>query len=129
MAWLTNLLPMVIFAILVLVIYNLIKPYLLSKVKINKWVLLGIAILSLFLPNVIMAAANINPQNNQFLIWIPSGVFIIFFLWFMDISGFGAKRNRNNTTTTTSYNNKNNKKDVVIRPKAKPNRVKNKEQE
>jgi len=128
MAWVKTLLPMVVFAIVILVIYNLIKPYLLSKVKINKWVLLGIALLSLFLPNIIMAASGIDVQKYQFLVWIPSGVFIIFFLWFMDISGFGAKRNRTNTTTTTSYSKKNNKKDVVIRPKAKPNRVKNKEE-
>jgi hypothetical protein len=45
------------------------------------------------------------------------------FLWFMDISGFNKRRER---SSTSSYSKKDNKKDVVIRPKAKPNRIKNK---
>jgi hypothetical protein len=123
MTWLKTLLPMVLFAVVILVIYNVAKPYLLSKIKINKWIVLVLAILSLFLPNIIMAQSGINPQSNQFLVWVPSGFFILFFLWFMDISGFGRKGVKNNTT---SFDKKNNKKDVVIKPKAKPNRVKNK---
>lgn len=123
MTWLKTLLPMVLFAVVILVIYNVAKPYLLSKIKINKWIVLVLAILSLFLPNIIMAQSGINPKSNQFLVWIPSGFFILFFLWFMDISGFGNKGFRNNTS---SVDKKNNKKDVIIKPKAKPNRVKNK---
>lgn len=123
MTWLKTLLPMVLFAVVILVIYNVAKPYLLSKIKINKWIVLVLAILSLFLPNIIMAQSGINPQSNKFLVWVPSGFFILFFLWFMDISGFGNKGFKNNTA---SFDKKNNKKDVVIKPKAKPNRVKNK---
>lgn len=123
MTWVKTFLPMIIFAIIILVVYNFIKPYLLSKVKINKWIVLVIAFLALVLPNIIMSSAGINPNSSQFLVWIPSGIFILFFLWFMDLSGFGGKRNN----TTSSFGKKGNKKDVVIKPKAKPNRVKNKD--
>lgn len=116
--WGKLLLEMTLFAVVILVVYNVLKVYVLSKIHINKWIIFGIAIVVLIVPSLL----RINTQNP---IWLygPSGIFIVMFLWFMDISGFNKRRER---ASTTSYSKRDNKKDVVIRPKAKPNRVKNK---
>ena len=131
---LKSILSIVAFSVVVLVVYNLLKSYVLHKVNVNKWIIL-VAAMVLFIvpvliwPNMPKAIAN----------YVIPAAFVILFLWFLDLSGFMKKRNlskANSKTTskTTSKPNivranvkKDKKKDVVIRPKAKPNRVKNNE--
>jgi hypothetical protein len=57
--------------------------------------------------------------------YVIPGAFVILFLWFMDLMGFMKNRNVSKTNTTSSNGKKDKKNDVVMRPKAKPNRVKN----
>jgi hypothetical protein len=106
MAWWQLILAVTAFAILMLLIYNLLNVFVLSKLKINKWVVLGAAVLVFFLPVFL----GVNLQG-RFIVPVQSGIFVILFLWFMDLSGFNR--------------NKSNKADkLIIKPKAKPNRVK-----
>lgn len=122
MTWPKIILEMLLFAIGILVVYNGLKFFFLDKIKVNKWIIFGAAIIVLIVPSLL--GAN---QKNIFWLYGPSGLFMILFLWFVDLSGWNKKRGKStNTTSTTNYNRKNNKKDVVIKPKAKPNRVKNK---
>jgi len=102
------------FAIVVIIIYNLASKYVLSKIKINKWILLTISVLVFIL-------SSVYPLPG---IWsfLPSGIFVILLLWFFDLQGWGA-RNRMEKRMEKKYAKKN---DVIIKPKAKPNRVKNK---
>ena len=102
------------FAIVVIIIYNLASKYVLPKVKINKWILLTVAILVFVLGSLYPLPA----------IWnlLPSGVFVILLLWFFDLQGWGA-RNRMEKRMEKKFAKKN---AVIMKPKAKPNRVKNK---
>lgn len=100
------------FAIVVIVLYNLARKYVLSKIKVNKWVVLSIAVL-VFLSPILLSGVI---PNTGIWTFVPSGIFVILLLWFMDLSGWGAAKYRKNLEK---------KNDVVIKPKAKPNRVKN----
>ena len=59
--------------------------------------------------------------------YVIPGIFVMFALWFMDLSGFMKKRNISNSKTNYTNTNykKDKKNDIVMRPKAKPNRAKN----
>mgnify|MGYP000275880438 CR=1 FL=1 len=84
--------------------YILCKKYVFSKVRINKWIPLAIAIV-LFVAQIFLGAI----MNKYFTIGI-SIFAVIFFLWFMDIMQTGGPKKK--------------EKPIVIKPKAKPNRVK-----
>lgn len=88
---------------IILVANFVCKKYVFSKLHVNKWIPLVIAIV-LF---VIQAfAGTINT-------YVSSGISILavlFFLWFMDITQTGGPKKKD--------------KQIVIKPKAKPNRIK-----
>ncbi|MCM8711127.1 hypothetical protein M2651_08810 [Clostridium sp. SYSU_GA19001] len=128
MNWIKLILQFVAFAVIILVVYNILKYYLLSKIKINKWIVFAIAFVIFIISNFLGAFLNIDVQNNPVWIYGSSGIFIIFFLWFVDLSGWNNKtrKNASASSTYTGYGKKDKKKDIVIKPKAKPNRVKNK---
>lgn len=121
---LITILSIVAFSIIVLVIYNVLKAYVLEKVKVNKWAVLALAVVLFIVPMVIWP--NMPKYVSNYII---PGIFVVLFLWFMDLSGFMKNKNtskQNSKTNITSSNSKKDKKkEVVIRPKAKPNRVKN----
>lgn len=122
-SWGKLILEMLVFAIVILVVYNALKYYLFNKIKVNKWIILVAAFVVLLVPNFL--GAN---QKNPFWVYGPSGLFILLFLWFVDLNGWNrGNAKKSGTTSTTSFGKKSNKKDVIIRPKAKPNRVKKKE--
>jgi hypothetical protein len=118
---LITILSIVAFSVIVLVLYNILKAYVLFKVKVNKWIVLVSAMILFIVPMIIWP--NMPTFVSKYII---PGVFVFLLLWFMDLSGFMKNRNVPKSNSTTSVNTKkDNKKDVVIRPKAKPNRVKN----
>lgn len=118
----------ILFIILVaigsIIVYNLLNKYLLSKIKINKWVVLVLSIVMFFLANAF--GTKMPPALTITL----NGVFLILTLWFVDLLGLYKRREVQETTSSSSGNIKRiqvktkKKKDDVIRPKAKPNRVK-----
>jgi len=122
---LITILSIVAFSIVVLVLYNVLKSYVLYKVKISKWLVLASAVTIFIVPMLIWPTMPKLVAN-----YVIPGIFVILFLWFMDLSGFMKNRNSSKTNSkrpgVTTINGKKDKKDdVVIRPKAKPNRVKN----
>lgn len=101
------------FAIITLVIYYALKAYVLPKIKVNKWVLLGISIATLIIPGFV----QVNLPYNLW-VYISSGLFVILFLWFLDVSGYSQRFEKKRVNKISK------KDDIIIRPKAKPNRVK-----
>ena len=115
-SWLTVVFQILFFVIIFLVVYNQLKIHVLSKLHPNKWIILVIALISFFVPT--MTATYFKYTLNG-TVWqyVQSAVFIIFFLWFIDLRS-GAIYNSSNKGTINKKNN------IVIKPKAKPNRVK-----
>lgn len=57
--------------------------------------------------------------------YLIPGIFVILVIWFMDLSGFlNHYEKQPKQSNYYKYNGKKGSKDVVIKPKAKPNRVK-----
>ncbi|WP_251862485.1 hypothetical protein [Clostridium sp. Marseille-Q2269] len=107
--WLKFILQVIFFSVVVIIGYTALKIYVLDKVKINKWIVLGLSVFALFLP--VLLKVNINGTVWQY---VQSAAVIILTLWFLDLIGLGGGRRP-----------KKKKDDMVIRPKAKPNRAKN----
>ena len=109
----------ILFSIVVLGIYALLKKILFDKIKINKWIVLIMAVIVFIVPPLVFPTLPLIVTN-----YIIPGVFVILFLWFWDLCGFMSRAK--NKVAKASYNTpKSKKNDIVIRPKAKPNRIKN----
>lgn len=106
--WLKFILQVLVFSIIVIVGYTALRMFVLDKIKINKWIVLAMSMLVLLFP--VLIKVNINGTIWQY---VQSSIVIILTLWFIDLMGFNAAKPRSS------------KNDVVIRPKPKPNRVKN----
>lgn len=113
-----------IYAIVIYTVYSLLRKFVLNKIKIkiNRWIVLVIALVVFIVPPIIFPNMPVIIANYG-----VSGVVVILFLWFMDLSGFMKKSE--SKAVKASYSKpinrpKNKKDDIVIRPKAKPNRVK-----
>jgi hypothetical protein len=112
-AWLVSLLQILVFTVVILVVYNLLKVYLLSKIKVKKWIVLTAGLVVFIIPVFITGIMKIK-LNAAVLNYVQMPLFVFFFLWYMDLSGIGASRGMKS----------NKKDDIKIKPKAKPNRVK-----
>ena len=107
MSFLTTIISFVVMLAIIVGMYLLCKKFVFGKVRISKWIPLSIAII-LFATQFI-AQMFLGPINN----YISTGLSIfavLFFLWFMDIMQTGGPKKK--------------EKQIVIKPKAKPNRVK-----
>ena len=98
------------FVILLAITFGILflgRKYVFSKVRINKFVPLGISIVlflvQLFLPKIM-------PEQNMVVSMVLTIVTVTFFLWFLEIQTTGGPKKK--------------EKQIEIRPKAKPNRVK-----
>lgn len=94
--------------------YNYLNKHLFSKLKVNKWLILAIGVFVYFIPTILISF-GINIVNT-YISYIFSIIFAIFLLWFFELMGW-TKRN--------NYEKADKKNDITIKPKAKPNRVKN----
>ncbi len=90
-----------------LLLYWLCGKYIFKKVRVNKWVPLAVAIALFLIQMFLTTTQRVVPV--QMLLSVLS---VLFFLWFMDILQTGGP--------------KKSEKKIVIKPKAKPNRVKHK---
>lgn len=98
------------FLVLLVAVFGIMyfgNKYVFSKVRINKYIPLGIAI-ALFILQIFMPV--ILGKNIMWVTFILTILTITFFLWFMDIVTTGGPKKK--------------VKKIEIRPKAKPNRVK-----
>ena len=98
------------FLVLLVAVFGIMyfgNKYVFSKVRINKYIPLGIAI-ALFILQIFMPV--ILGKNIMWVTFILTILTVTFFLWFMDIVTTGGHKKK--------------EKKIEIRPKAKPNRVK-----
>lgn len=111
-----------LFSIIVFIIYQGLKKFVFDKIKINKWIVLAIGLILFMLPPLFFPQMPMIVTN-----FVLPGGFVIFFLWFLDLTGFMKKveSKAEKTTYNTLSKRKKKKDDIQIRPKAKPNRVKN----
>ncbi|WP_315120679.1 hypothetical protein [uncultured Clostridium sp.] len=107
MSW-TYFLKLLAFTLVVIISYNLLKIFVLSKYKPNKWIIFAVAIAVLTSTNMAKISYNTLPGLAA------SAIFAMAVLWFVDL--FNDDR---------LDMKKEKKSDVKIKPKAKPNRVKN----
>lgn len=92
-------------AVVGVILYNLLNVYLLRKININKWIVLGVAILVFFLP---IALSKFEFSPNVMSI-VQSMLFVILLLWFFDLNSKRAIKRE---------------KEIKIKTKAKPNKLK-----
>ena len=94
----------VVMFVIILALYAACRLYVFSKIRINKWIPLSIAVVlfccQLFLNGI-----------NAYLNATMTVATVLFLLWFMEIKQTGGPKKK--------------EKKIVIKPKAKPNRVKN----
>ncbi|GAA0126065.1 MULTISPECIES: hypothetical protein [Clostridium] len=121
MAIVTMILEIILFSIISLIAYSALRVYVFSKLKINKWVVLILALAIFLIPNFLWPTMPI--VVNKYI--IPT-IFVILFLWFMDLCGFLKGFDNVKTDNDSGYKKYNKSNNNVIKPKAKPNRVKNK---
>jgi len=100
---LTTIISFILMFAIIVGVYVLCKKFVFGKVKINKWIPLAIAIV-LFIAQILLGT------TNKYLSSGLSIFAVLFFLWFMDITQTGGPKKK--------------EKQIVIKPKAKPNRVK-----
>lgn len=105
-AVLLNILLLVVMFVVLMAVLVLLKKYVFSKIRINKYIPLTIAIIGFILQFVYKIG------NNLAGLGLSAGI-VIFFFWFLDIHQTGGPK-------------KVKTKKIVMKPKAKPNRVKNK---
>lgn len=98
-----TILSFTVMLVIIFAVYILSKKFIFSKVKINKWIPLSISIV-LFIAQILLGS------THNYISYGLSIFAVLFFLWFMDIMQNGGPKKKINQ--------------IVIRPKAKPNRVK-----
>ena len=103
MGILTTISSFILMFAVIVATYLLCKKFVFSKVRIIKWIPLSISIV-LFVAQIFLGA------TNKYLSMVLSMFAVLFFLWFMDIMQTGGPKKK--------------EKQIVIKPKAKPNRVK-----
>lgn len=93
--------------IIVFALYTFLNISYLSKLNVNKWLILSIAIIFLAVSVLVP-----NYTENKILMYVPTGIFFFFFLWFLDARKISKRKKAKMDVTE------------VIKPKANPNRVK-----
>lgn len=107
-----TILSFVLMFAVIMVAYVLCKKYVFSRVRINKWIPLAIAIV-LFVAQIFLGTVEFLQPISKYATIVISIFAVIFFLWFMDIMQTGGPKKK--------------EKQIVIKPKAKPNRAKKKD--
>ena len=98
-------------SIAIFFVYSVVNINYLSKLKVSKWTVLVVSLVFLFIGLIIPAYTD-----NLIIHYIPTAIFVFFFLWYSDLSGLsriGAPKNKSSNANTTT-----------IKPKAKPNKLK-----
>jgi len=111
MATATIIIQTILIFAAMLVTFQVLKKFVLSKFKINKWIPAGIAGALLLLQIVLKTQNDIKGI-------VINGITLLFFMWFLDLNQV-SKGSQGSKESITK------KGQTQIRPKAKPNRVKN----
>jgi hypothetical protein len=107
----------IFFGIIVLVVYARLKVHLLSKYHPNKYLILLVSVAMFFVPNLVATQLNIKIAGTIGQ-YIQAALFIIFFLWFVDLRGGNIVQPPKQIPKRGHY------KETTIRPKAKKRNIK-----
>lgn len=99
-----DILLFILLALFALIGYNLLKIFVLDKIKLNKWVIFAIGII------LVALSSFLQTKVHQYVALFFVALSVIPFLWFFNI----LRENKSEKKRT-----------IKIKPKAKPNRVKN----
>lgn len=89
--WQVVLLQVAFFAVIMLVVYKQLKERILYKYNPDKWMVLIIAGLVFLIPIIAGQYLNFNMTNTVWQ-YLDSAIFIVFFLWFVDIQNGSIKK-------------------------------------
>lgn len=89
--WQVVLLQVAFFAVIMLVVYKQLKERILYKYNPDKWMVLIIAGLVFLIPILAGQYLNFNMTNTVWQ-YLDSAIFIVFFLWFVDIQNGSIKK-------------------------------------
>lgn len=112
MSFFMTILSFLLMFAVIMVVYVLCKKYVFSRIHINKWIPLAIAVI-LFIIQIFLEYVEFLQPITKYATIVISIFTVIFFLWFMDIMQTGGAKKKGTQ--------------IVIKPKAKPNRVKKKD--
>lgn len=101
-----NFFTVILFVLVSLISYNLLKIFILSNLKINKWVVLGLLL--------IVVGLSFSITLPVFLTYVVQWLYFILILWFIDIFIDDRREKIKNK----------NKKVIQNRPKPKKSRMK-----
>ncbi|AWZ49224.1 hypothetical protein [Hathewaya limosa] len=97
-----------------LLLFGVLTQTVFKKFKVNKWIILLITIVAILLPPFFRIS-----YNKGFLgLFVFPVIYIVLVLWFLQTSGLLNSKDQREKE-------KKKQQQEVIRPKAKPNRVKN----
>lgn len=102
MVW--EILLLIVLALFSMIGYNLLKIFVLDKIKINKWYIFALGVVLIMLSTYVQTLVP-----NKFLALFLIALSVIPFLWFFNVVRDSKVEK---------------KKTIKIKPKAKPNRVK-----
>ncbi|MGG5462271.1 hypothetical protein [Clostridium sp. B9] len=97
------ILQIIVLAVVIFGGFSLLSRYVFNRVRVNKWIILAAAVIIFCIPMFI-------PMNQWIMLGL-SAIATILFFWFLDVLRNGYPKLKK-------------EKKVVIKPKAKPNRVK-----
>ncbi len=97
---------MILLIVISLISFNLLKIFVFSNIKINKWILL--------IGFIILSSSTLFVKFPTIVMYLIQWLYFILILWFVDILVDERREKRKNK----------NKKVIENRPKPKPNRVK-----
>ncbi len=96
----------ILFILISLITYNLLKIFVLSNLKVNKWILLILSI--------VVVVVSFFIKVPAFVMYMIQWLYFVLILWFVDVFVDEYRENKKN----------NNKKVIQNKPKPKPNRAK-----
>ncbi len=96
----------ILFILISLITYNLLKIFVLSNLKVNKWILLILSI--------VVVVASFFIKVPAFVMYMIQWLYFVLILWFVDVFVDEYRENKKNK----------NKKVIQNKPKPKPNRAK-----
>lgn len=100
-----EILGVILLGLFAFITYNLLKIFVISNFKINKWIILGVLVL-------LSLSIFFIPQTS-FIIYIVQYLYFILTIWFIDVFMDERAEKRKNKNQKVIHN----------KPKVKPNRM------
>ena len=106
-----EIIKIIAFVVAAMVVFTYVKQYI-FKLKVNKWIVLALCL--------IFFGINFYVEQNYkgILSYVVLFIVCILMLWFLELNNVGKN-------PKFSQNKEKNKNQMVIKTKAKPNRIKN----